>query len=79
MALNIHSTVKARTVPNIHGSAEAACDVWLKGAVWGNPIHLSPSKIQIYGVYRRDWSILKIEFTNDKITVISVKEQKQST
>ena len=55
---------------NRHGSARAAANAWLAGSLWGNPIELSPNCIHVYGVWRRDWSLVDVCFSTRQIWVI---------
>lgn len=59
----------ARTVPNVHGSARAACEAWLAGSLWGNPIRVGPDRFHVYGCHLPDWSRVNVEFGPDHILV----------
>ena len=63
--------MKIRTIRNRYGDANAACDAWLAGSLWGNPIRLGPQKLHVYGAWRRRlWKMVSVEFTRERITVV---------
>ena len=61
---------RARIIPNKHGSAEAACNVWLSGSLFGQPIRLSDQKIDVDGYYRRNHMPILVQFRERHITVM---------
>lgn len=61
---------RIRTVPNRHGSADAACERWLAGSLWGNPIHLGADNIHVYGLWRRTWRPVWVQFMPGRIVVV---------
>jgi len=62
-----------RVVRNLHGSAEAACDAWLAGSLWGHPIALSIGNIHVYGWHRKSNTTVNVQFERNRITVVRPK------
>jgi len=69
---------KIKSYINPYRSAEIACEKWLNGQLWGNPIVLQQGsyyrKIHVYGIYLLNWSKVIIEFTDTSIKVVKPKE-----
>lgn len=63
-------TVQKRTVENRYGSAEDACNAWLDGSLWGNPIRYSESNIHVHGCHQPDFSRVMVRFTDGFIQVV---------
>jgi len=61
---------KIRQVANPYGDAKTACAAWLAHSLWGVPIILSPQKIHVYGVWRRRWQRVFVEFGREQIVIV---------
>jgi len=61
---------KIRQVANHYSRAQAACEAWLSGSLWGNPIIFSPGNIHVYGVWMRDWSQCFVQFMDKRIVIV---------
>ena len=60
---------------NPYGDAQKACEAWLAGSLMGNPIHLR-GKIHVYGVNKKLWTSVWVEFTNKHILVVKAGRPK---
>jgi hypothetical protein len=63
-------------VPNVFHNAQAACQQWLSGSLWGNPIKLSHQNIHIYGIWKRRWQQVFIQFTQEHIVIVRPPNQR---
>jgi len=63
-------THTSRGLRNVHGSGRKACDAWLAGSLCGSPIQVGPDRFHVYGNWKRDWSMVAVEFGTDHIGVI---------
>ena len=57
-----------RNVRNVHGDARTACEAWLAGSLWGNPIPIG-SHIHVYGIWKRTWEKVDVDFGPETIAV----------
>jgi len=60
---------RVKAYSNPYPSPEAACDAWMKGTLWGNPIRLE-GQIHVYGLWMRNWSKVYVQFTRYAITIV---------
>ena len=60
---------RVHTLPNTYASPEAACQAWMNGSLWGNPIYLA-GQVQVYGCWLRNWSRVYVQFTRKRIIVV---------
>jgi len=44
--------------------------------LWGNPIHLGPRKVHIYGAKRGEWIPINIEITDSRVVILFTQTEK---
>ena len=62
-----------------HPLTQAVFEQWIDSAIstnepwqiWGNPIRLGPTKMQIYGVDLKLWQPVSLEFSDRGLTIIT--------
>jgi len=62
--------LRIRIVPNRYPSATAAAETWLRGSLWGTPLVLSGTNVQVYGLHTTTWRLVSVWFTARTITVV---------
>lgn len=64
--INAH---RVHAITNTYTSPQAACEAWMRGSLWGNPIYLK-GQVQVYGCWLRNWSQVYVWFRRDVIVVV---------
>jgi hypothetical protein len=67
--------MKIKIIKNKYDDARRACEKWLAGSLWGNPIYFSDQNFHVYGNWRRDWSCIWVRFLRDTIEVVRLIKQ----